>query len=102
VNLNFFTKTLLRLFPGPLESGGEVFHVQLDPYERMVRFVGNHILAKELTEEALLESFKQGRVFISFDSQASVLIILTTRGKAGNEGTQLQFLMIKKMPDATG
>jgi hypothetical protein len=70
VNLNFFTKTLLRLFPGPLEPGGEVFHVQLDPYLRMVRFVGNHILAKELTEEALLKSFKQGRVFISFDMLA--------------------------------
>jgi len=70
VNLNFFTRTLLRLFPGPLEPGREVFHVQLDPYQRMVRFVGNHILAKELTEEALLESFKQGRVFISFDMLA--------------------------------
>lgn len=70
VNLNFFTKTLLRLFPGPLEPGGQVFHVQFDPYQRMVRFVGNHILAKELTEDALLESFKQGRVFISFDMLA--------------------------------
>ncbi len=70
VNLNFFTKTLLRLLPGPLEQGGQVFHVQLDPYERMVRYVGNHILAKELTEEALLESFNKGRVFISFDMLA--------------------------------
>jgi hypothetical protein len=70
VNLNFLTKTLLRLFPGPLEPGGQVFQVQFDPYQRMVRFVGNHILAKELTEEALLESFKQGRVFISFDMLA--------------------------------
>lgn len=70
VNLNFFTRTLLRLFPGPLEPGGQVFHVQFDPYEWMVRYVGNHILAKELTEKALLESFKQGRVFISFDMLA--------------------------------
>ena len=69
-NLNFFTKTLLRLLTGPLEQGGQVFHVQLDPYERMVRYVGNHILAKELTEEALLESFNKGRVFISFDMLA--------------------------------
>ena len=70
INLNFFTKTLLRLFPGPLKRGEQVFHIQFDPYERMVRYVGNHILAKELTEEALLESFKQGRVFISFDMLA--------------------------------
>jgi hypothetical protein len=70
VNLNFFTKTLLRLFPGPLTPGAELFHVQLDPYERMLRYVGNHILAQELTEEAILESFKQGRVFISFDMLA--------------------------------
>jgi len=70
VKLNFFTKTLLRLLPGPLKPGGEIFHIQLDPYQRMLRFVGNHILAKELTEAAILESFKQGRVFISFDMLA--------------------------------
>ena len=67
VKLNFFTEALLRLLPGPLEPGEQLFHLQLDPYERMVRYVGNHILAKELTEAALLESFQQGRVFISFD-----------------------------------
>ena len=70
VNLNIFTKTLLRLLPGPLTPGAEIFHVQLDPYERMLRYVGNHILAQELTEEAILASFKQGRVFISFDMLA--------------------------------
>lgn len=67
VKLNFFTKTLLRLFPGPLAPGQELFHVQFDPYPRMIRFVSNYILARELTEKAVLASFKQGRVFISFD-----------------------------------
>jgi hypothetical protein len=70
VKLNVFTKTLLRLLPGPLTPGAEIFRVQLDPYERMLRFVGNHILAEELTEESILASFKQGRVFISFDMLA--------------------------------
>ncbi len=70
VKLNLFTRTLLRLLPGPLEPGRELFHLQLDPYARMIRYVGNHILAKELTEAALLTSFKQGRVFISFDMLA--------------------------------
>ena len=70
IDLNFFTRTLLRLFPGPLTPGEEVFHVQLDPYERMTRYVATHVLANELTQEALMASLKEGRVFIGFDMLA--------------------------------
>ena len=65
--LNILTRFILRLFFGPLEPGRELFRFQLDPYERMTRFVTTHILAEELTERALLESLKQGRVFVGFD-----------------------------------
>ncbi len=65
--LNFFTRNLLRLFFGSFYEGDEVFRFQLDPYERMVRYSATHILANELTEEALIDSLKQGRVFVGFD-----------------------------------
>jgi len=65
--LNPLTRPLVRVLFGPLEPGRELFHIQLDPYERMVRFVSTHVLARELTEEALLDGLEQGRVFIGFD-----------------------------------
>jgi len=65
--LNFLSKALLRLCFGTFEAGDEVFHFQLDPYERMVRYSATHILADELTEEALLDGLKEGRVFVGFD-----------------------------------
>lgn len=65
--LNFFTRGLLHLFFGKFGPGDEVFHFQLDPYERMVRFSATHILANELTEAALCDGLKQGRVYVAFD-----------------------------------
>lgn len=66
-DLNFATRALLRLCFGPLTPGRELFHFQIDPYERMVRYSATHILANELTEEALCASLKQGRVYVAFD-----------------------------------
>ena len=60
-------RTLLRWLGGPLEPGREVFHVQLDPYPRMARYVGTHVLAQELTEAAVLDSLRAGRAFVAFD-----------------------------------
>lgn len=65
--LNFITRNLLKLLPGPFTPGGEVFRLELDPYERMVRYSATHILANELTEEALCASLEMGRVFVAFD-----------------------------------
>jgi len=61
------TRLLARWLWGPLEPGRKLFHVQLDPYERMARFVNTHVLAHELTELALLDSLRAGRVFVGFD-----------------------------------
>jgi hypothetical protein len=67
VRLNALTRSLARLFFGPLEPGKKLFHVQLDPYERSARFVNTHLLARELSEAAVLDALRAGRVFIGFD-----------------------------------
>jgi hypothetical protein len=67
IKLNWFTSPIARVLFGPLEPNRELFHLQLDPYERMARFVNTHILARELTEPAVLDALRAGRVFIGFD-----------------------------------
>jgi hypothetical protein len=69
--LNVATRGLLRLFFGDFAAGDKVFGFELAPYERMVRYSATHILANELTEEALCASLKQGRAFVAFDMIAS-------------------------------
>lgn len=66
-NLNFFSRILLRLLFGKLEPNKVLFHIQLDPYDLMVRYVATHILAHELTEKSVLDALKNGRVFVGFD-----------------------------------
>lgn len=65
--LNWLTRPVARWCFGPLEPDRKLFHVQLDPYERSARFVNTHVLARELTEPAILDSLRAGRVFIGFD-----------------------------------
>ena len=65
--LNWFTRPLVRLLLGPLEANRKLFHVQLDPYERSARFVNTHVLARQLSELAILDSLRAGRVFVGFD-----------------------------------
>jgi hypothetical protein len=67
LKLNPVTRFLLKLCCGPLEPGRPVFRLQLDRYDRMARFVTTHVLAKELSEEAVLASLKAGRAFVAFD-----------------------------------
>lgn len=68
--LNGLTRLALRLAFGPLTPGRQLFHVQLDPYERMTRFVTTHVLARELTEAEVLEALRVGRAFVGFDMLA--------------------------------
>lgn len=81
-DLNFLTRSLLRLFAGPLEPGKEAFRIQVDPYQLMARYVNTHILAKELSEAAVLEAFEEGRCFIGFDmiADSSSFRFLARRG----------------------
>ncbi len=70
LDLNIFTRLLLRVFFGPLEPDKQVFRIDADPYERSARFVNTHLLAKELTETALLDALREGRAFIAFNMLA--------------------------------
>ncbi len=92
-SLNFLTRPLLRLFTGPLEPGREAFRIQIDPYPLMSRYVNTHVLARELSEAAVLEAFAEGRVFIGFDmiADSSGFVFLA---RSGNE----QVVMGEKMP----
>ena len=65
--LNMLTRWLARLWFGPLEPNRVLFHVQLDPYARLARHVGTHVLARELTEAAILDALRAGRAFVGFD-----------------------------------
>jgi hypothetical protein len=68
--LNGLTRPLARLLWGPLATNRVLFRVQLDPYERTARFVNTHVLARELSEPAILDALRAGRVFIGFDLMA--------------------------------
>ena len=56
-----------RLVLGPLRPNRKLFHVQLDPYERMRRYVNTHVLARELTEPAVLDALTGRAGFVGFD-----------------------------------
>jgi len=43
------------------------FGLQLDPYARAFRFVSTHVLAPELTQEAILQALKTQRAYVAFD-----------------------------------
>ena len=68
--LNWFTRPLVKLMFGPLTPGKKVFHLQLDPYEQMASFVNTHVLARDLSEAAVLEALSAGRAFVGFDRLA--------------------------------
>ena len=61
--LNTFSRLALRVFCGKLQPGQQILRIDLDPYERSLRFVSTHILAKELTEKSVLDALTQGRCF---------------------------------------
>jgi hypothetical protein len=67
IRLNAVTRPLARLLFGALEPGRKLWEIQLDRYERSARFVNTHLLATELSEPAVLDALRAGRVFIGFD-----------------------------------
>lgn len=84
--LNFLTRGLLRLASGPLEPGKMLFHMQLDPYELMGQFCNTHVLARDLSEDAIKDSLKTGRAFVGFtllaDCRGFVYYAQDATGKA--------------------
>lgn len=65
--LNWLSRGIVRLCLGELKPGKVMFHFQLDPYERMARYVNTHVLAENLSERAVLEGLSAGRAFVGFD-----------------------------------
>lgn len=97
LHLNGATRLLARAVFGPLEPGRKVFHLQLDPYERSVRFVTTHLLARQLAEPDLLDALRAGRAFIGFDTIADST---TFRWVARNANGQA--VMGEALADAPG
>lgn len=48
-------------------EGEELFRLQLDPYVCSLRHVATHVLAGELSREAIEEALAAGRAFVAFD-----------------------------------
>jgi hypothetical protein len=65
--LNSVTRAFAAMCFGPLEPGRRLFHIQLDPYDRMSRLVNTHLLARELSEPAILDALRKGRGFVGFN-----------------------------------
>ena len=53
--------------PPDAQPGDLVFKLQLDPYEQSLRHVGTHVLATELSRDAIQEGLAKGRAFVAFD-----------------------------------
>jgi hypothetical protein len=68
--LNPLTRLLAHLFIGKGAPGEEVWRVDFDPYPMSISFVNTHLLANELTQEALTGALQAGRAYIAFDSLA--------------------------------
>lgn len=49
------------------EEGEELFRMQLDRYEFSLRHVATHVLATDLTRDAITEALVAGRAFVAFD-----------------------------------
>lgn len=60
----------IKPFPDTTQVGDTIFKLQLDPYENSLRHVGTHILATELTRDAICEALERGRAFVAFDGIA--------------------------------
>ena len=53
--------------PADAKPGDLVFKLQLDPYQQSLRHVGTHVLAMELSRDAIQEGLAKGRAFVAFD-----------------------------------
>ena len=68
--LNFVTRALLRAFFGALTPDEEFWRFELDAYHVSARHVSTHILAKDLSEESIIDSLRVGRTFVVFTAIA--------------------------------
>ena len=50
------------------------FGLQLDPYPRAFKYVTTHVLAEDLTQEAILAAIKAGRCYVEFSEADADLL----------------------------
>jgi hypothetical protein len=94
LDLNVFTRSLLRLLFGRLEADKQLFRIDADPYDRSARFVNTHLLATELTEPALIDALRTGRAFIAFNMLADAsgfAYVAQGNGEQATMGEQIAF-----------
>jgi len=68
------------------KPGELIARLDFDPYERSLRYVSTHILARELTETAVREALKRGHAFVAHDwlcDSTGFAFVARTRGKSG-------------------
>ena len=66
----------------------------MDPYERSTRFVNTHLLARELSEPALLDAVRSGRAFIAFNGLADAkgfAFVAEDKDKQATMGERIPF-----------
>jgi len=67
------------------KPGELIARLDFDPYERSLRYVSTHILARELTEAAVREALKQGHAFVAHDwlcDSTGFAFVARARGKS--------------------
>jgi hypothetical protein len=69
------------------QPGDVLLRLEFDPYYRSLRGVATHLLAPELTEEAVREALRQGRAYVSHDwmCDGTGFLFWAGRGMAGAE-----------------
>jgi hypothetical protein len=95
--LNFLTKALLNLCCGPLVPDEVFWRFEMDAYHVSARHVSTHLLAKDLTEESVIDSLRVGRAFVAFTAIADATGF--TAYIEGDEGKVVMGESIAYKPD---
>lgn len=69
------------------KPGELIARLDFDPYERSLRYVSTHILARELTEPAVREALKRGQAYVAHDwlcDSTGFAFVARTAGKSNS------------------
>lgn len=86
--------SLLYMYFKPTERNTTVYDFVVDKYEYSINFDNTHVLAKELTQEALVDSLIQGRCYVAFNgiAPAKGFVYIARDGKQqATMGEELKF-----------
>lgn len=98
---NLSNKNLPLLLLGGLAGGGKNMSYTFDPYPVSFRYVSTHLLATEVTENALFDALLKGRAYVAFDWMANPSgfeYFATARKKRVEMGSDIR---VKQRPTLT-